>query len=100
MSLGLVLAAAQLAQADQALDARTLGRVEAIQSFCVQISPQSAKSVEAMSAGLIGQASAEELKNARNSDEYREVYDSTNADLAKVDKEHAADSCSSVAQNQ
>jgi hypothetical protein len=88
-----------LAQGDQALAARSLGRVESIQSFCAQVSPQSAKTVEAMSAGLIGQASAEDLKNARNSDEYREVYDSTNADLAKVDQEHAADSCSSVAQN-
>jgi len=86
-------ALAQIAGAESYPNPEFLAKIEATQSFCAQLNPKTAKTGAAFVAALTGQASVEELKKARESDEYRQAYDAVSADLASADPKLAAQTC-------
>jgi hypothetical protein len=96
LCLSLALAVPQFALAELPVSSQTLGQVEGILSFCTKMDSGLAKYYEQQSRALVGNATAKELAEARDSSEYKEAYEAINAELEKVDKERAADSCSSV----
>jgi len=87
----------QLALADLPVSKQALGQLDGILKFCAQANPQFARSYEEQAALLIGKVSPQELAAARKSGEYKRVYDSIRDQLSKLDKEHAAEACSSAA---
>ncbi len=99
LSLCLAIGVPQLALAELPVSKQTLGQVDGILKYCAQANPRLAKSYEEQAALLIGKASAQELAEARKSDEYKQAYDSIRDQLSKLDKEHAAEACSGAAQS-
>ena len=78
----------------EAPDARALGTTEAILNYCSKADPADADKYRAQDKLLIGTASQEELDKVRNSDEYRQAYDSVADFAAKVDEHNAKRVCS------
>lgn len=75
-------------------DARALGTTEAILNYCTKADPADADKYQARDKLLIGKASQEDLDELRNSDEYRQAYDSVADFVAKVDEHNAKRVCS------
>ena len=78
----------------EAPDARALGTTEAILNYCTQADPADADKYRAQQKLLTAGASPEELDKLRNSDEYRQAYDSMTGFTDKVDKRNAKRVCS------
>ena len=87
------LAFAAGARAD-APDARALGMMEAILSYCAKVDPAAAEKYQQRVKLLSQVASAEVLAKLRQSDEYRQGRESTAESLAKVDAKNARKTCS------
>jgi len=92
LCLCLAIVVPQIALAELPLSNKTLEQVEGILDFCSQVNPQLAKYNE-KSRTLVGKASPKDLADARKSDEYKDAYDAISAELAKVPKERAVDTC-------
>jgi hypothetical protein len=80
--------------ATEAPDPRALGTTEAILNYCAKEDPADADKYRAQEKLLAGSATQEELEKLRNSDEYRQAYDSVTDFTAKVDKHNAKRVCS------
>ena len=78
-----------------ALNSRTLGQIEAIIDYCVNISPAMAKA-KGTATPSISKASKKELDEARNSDDYKEAYDSTTAALNEVPQGRVLEACNAT----
>jgi hypothetical protein len=78
----------------EAPDARALGTTEAILNYCTQADPADADKYQAQQKLLAAGASQEELDKLRNSDEYRQAYDSVAGFTDKVDQHNAKRVCS------
>jgi len=88
----LVLSLPGLASADLALSSAALGQVEGILSFCSQKNPKLA-SIKESPTMFVGKATADELAQARKSDEYKSAYELIAAELAKLDEESGTKAC-------
>ena len=78
----------------EAPDPRALGTTEAILNYCAKEDPADADKYRAQEKLLTGSASQEQLDKLRNSDEYRQAYDSVTDFTDKVDKHNAKRVCS------
>jgi hypothetical protein len=96
----LALSASQFALADLPMSRPALGQLEGILNFCAKVDPSMAKQYQERSALLLGKASDKDLADARDSDEYRQAYDAVSAELAKVEKDHAVQTCNAMARGQ
>jgi hypothetical protein len=85
---------APLAHADgPALNAQTLGVSESILNYCGPLDPAAAAKLRAKIKQLVRGASEQQLAQMRNSDEYRQAYDSLVDFVAKVDVHNAKRIC-------
>lgn len=85
----LVSALAQTSIAATDADAKFLAQLEAIQHFCARVSPE-ANSNRELLAALIAQTPKDQLQDARDSKEYRQVYDAVTAELERADPKQIA----------
>jgi len=76
------------------VDPRALGIVESIVNFCGRLDPASAVKLREQVKQLAQGASEQQLTEVRNSNEYREAYDSVVDVVAKVDEHNAKRVCS------
>lgn len=94
----LAAALSQAAVAESSVNGQALGQVEGILTFCSKLDPQLAKAGSERSSLLTNQVSPEDLAKIRNSAEYKQAYASVSAELAKADRQKAAETCGGVAQ--
>jgi len=88
-------AVAPLAHADKpALNAQALGISESILNYCGPVDPASAAKLREKIKQLVQGASEQQLAQVRNSDEYRQAYDSVVDFVGKVDEHNAKQLCS------
>ncbi len=90
------LAIAPLALAKLSTTPQSLGQVEGTLDFCSKLNPKSEVRYKEWGKMFVKDATAEELKKARSSNEYKEAYDSISEQLDKVSKEKAAEACTSL----
>jgi len=101
MKLHLVLSSCLLAVMAQSARAeepappsgQTLGMMEAILSKCAQIDPKAAARYEQRIPLLTQGVSEKVVAEVRNSDEYRQSYDSTTESLREVSEHDALEDC-------
>jgi hypothetical protein len=98
LCLSLVVVVPRLALADLPYSTATLGQLEGILNFCSTLDPELAKNRERAMALLLGKVSPADLANARGSEEYQTAYDAISAELNKMDRQHAAETCSKFTQ--
>jgi hypothetical protein len=87
---------APLAQAKVSITPEALGQVEALLNFCVSVNPKVAELVKDRAKMAIPDASEEELKKIRSSNEYKDAYAATTKELAKVSKEKGVQACQAL----
>ena len=90
------LAVAPLALAKLTMPPQALGQVEGTLKFCTDINPKAEAKYKEFGKILVKEATEEELKKARASNEYREAYDSIMEQLGKVPKDKAVAACTDL----
>src|SRR5258706_4443719 len=89
------LAVPLLVHADTpSVNPRALGIVESIVNYCGRLDPAAAVRLREQVKQLAQGASEQQLAEVRNSNEYREAYDSVVEFVAKVDEHNAKRVCS------
>ena len=83
----------QFAMAEPSFTGQSLGTVQAMVDFCAQINPDDATTYQENARLVAGEASEQELGNARNTGEYKEAYAQTIATLGEVSKHDAEEAC-------
>ena len=96
LCLGLALVITPIALAKLSISNDALGRVEGTLDFCAQTDAQSAPKYQERKKAVVQDASQEELAEARASQEYRDGYDSTTSELAKVPKKRVVEACTAL----
>jgi hypothetical protein len=81
----------------KSLDARTLGKAEAVLDYCAKNDPTGGAKVRARLKQLVQGASKQALAKARESGEYQSAHDSEVAFISKVDSHNAHRLCSETA---
>jgi hypothetical protein len=84
----------QLAPAKVPVPEQSLGQLESILDFCAKADPKTAVKFQDVKKMLAGDATQEELAAARDKQEYKNNYQSTSEQLAKVPEEKAVKACS------
>jgi hypothetical protein len=79
--------------AEPSPNAQALGISEGILSYCARVDAPTAAKLQARVKALAQGASEETLAKIRNSDEYRQGYDSATDFVSKVDPHNAARPC-------
>ena len=72
---------------------QALGQLDAIVNYCSSLDPALQRAGQQRLSAITGKASAQELADARSSDEYREAYDAVTAQLNGLDREQSAQQC-------
>jgi len=93
LCLGAALVLAPVALAKLPFPNESFGKVEGTLDFCAQSDPQSASKYQERKRAIVKGISEQELAEARATQEYRDGYDSTSTDLAKLPKEKVVDAC-------
>ena len=88
--VGLIPLLPSMASADLPLSNAELGQMEGILSFCSKVNPELTKVNQQRLALLIGKASAQELADARSSEEYKAAYASA---VSESDRKAPAKAC-------
>jgi len=91
-----ILALASLAVAKLSIPYAALGRVEGGLDFCAQADPQSADKYQTKKKEFTQGATPEELAEARESQDYKDSYQSANDELSKQPKDEARKSCAAA----
>jgi len=73
--------------------ARLLGMNESMLNFCAPLDPTAAARLRQKIGKLVEGASASQLAEVRNSDEYREAYDAVSEFAGKIDSHNVAKFC-------
>lgn len=96
--LSFVLTAAllipQATQAQLPISNDSLGRMEGILDFCAQVKDSAATKFQERKKLVAGDATEDELKEARQTPEYKDAYRELGKQLAEVPKEEAEKACS------
>ena len=87
---------APLAVAELSVPKEVLGKVEAAMDFCAQADPQSADKYQAKKKEFSQGATDEELSEARDSQEYKDAYQSSTDELSKQSKDEAKKTCAAA----
>ena len=77
-----------------------LGQVEATINFCSNVDSSSAAQYKEWGKRLVANMTEKELKEARDSSEYKQNYDSITSQLAKVPAEKAVPTCRAALNNE
>jgi hypothetical protein len=93
LCLGAALVLVPAALAKLPFPNETFGKMEGTLDFCAQSDAQSASKYEERKKAMVKGVSEQELAEARATQEYRDGYDSTNAELAKLPKEKVVEAC-------
>jgi hypothetical protein len=88
-----VLLIASLALAKLSVPNVVLGKVEGALDFCAQADPQSADKYKAKKKEFAQGATDEELAEARDSQDYKDAYQSSTDEMSKQSKDEAKKSC-------
>lgn len=91
-----ILALASLAAAKLDIPPGLLGKVEGALDFCAQADAQSADKYQAKKKEFSQGATDEELSEARDSQDYRDAYQSSTDELSKQSKEEAKKTCAAA----
>jgi len=94
--LGALLALPLVAHGKSALPNDVFGRLEASLDVCSAGDPNSATKYQEAKKGLVQGATEEEIKAARDSQEYKDGYSSTKQELEKKPKAEVAKSCAAA----
>lgn len=93
MLLGSPLLAADVPGGKQAL-----GQLDAIVNYCSSLDPALERAGQQRLKTITGKASAQELADARSTDEYHEAYDAMTAQLNGLEREQSAQQCKALGQ--
>lgn len=93
LCLGAALVIPQLALAKLPLPNDALGKIEGTLDFCAQADPQSASMYQQAKKMVVGDASEQEVAEARKTQEYKDGYQETSDQLAKVPREKVVQAC-------
>ena len=91
-----ILALASLAVAKLEMPNGVLGKVEGALDFCTQADPPSANRYQAKKKEFSQGATDEELSEARDSQDYKDAYQSSTEELSKQSKDEAKKTCASA----
>ena len=94
VGLSVALVLPQIATAKVPMPGKSLGQIESILDFCAKADPQSASKFKDVKKLLSGDATEDELSEARKSGDYTDSYQETSDKLDKVSPEKAAKACS------
>jgi len=72
---------------------KALGQVEATIDFCVRVDSKLADKYKAFGKAVVGDMSEKELKEARDSGDYKENYSAITGQLEKTPADKAVEGC-------
>ena len=87
------IALPQLALAQLPFSNDALGKLERTLGYCAQVNPKVAAKYQELAKRLVQGVPENDLLEARATAEYKNSYDSTGAELAKVSKDEAVKAC-------
>lgn len=96
LTLGAVLALPPAAHGKVPLPNGAFGKIEANLDVCSEADSKSAAKYQEAKKKLTHGATAEEVKAARDSQEYKDAYSETKQELEKEPKAEVAKSCAAV----
>jgi hypothetical protein len=91
--LGVALAIPQLATATVPMPAQHLGQIEGILDYCGKVNPEGASKYKELKKLMDGDASANQLAEARAKKEYKDSYKDITDQFAKLPKESVVKQC-------
>jgi hypothetical protein len=94
LAAALLMAEAALATVPFTND--VFGKLESTLDYCAQVDSGSAAKYKEKKKALVKDVPENEVTDARNSDEYKEAYDSITAALSKLSKERVSQACNDV----
>ena len=83
----------QFTLAAPSIPPKALGQVEATINFCAQADSKLADKYKEWGKAIVADMSEKELKEARDSSDYKETYSAITGQLEKVPAEKAVESC-------
>jgi hypothetical protein len=93
---GALLLLSSLALAKLSVPNVVLGKVEGALDFCAQVDPESADKYQAKKKEFAQGATDEELAEARDSQDYKDAYQSSTDEMSKQSKDEAKKSCAAA----
>ena len=94
LCLCVALVIPQLAPAKVPMPEKSLGQIESILDFCAKANPRSASKFNDVKKLLAGDATEDEMSEARKTADYTDSYQETIDQLGKVPNEKAVKACS------
>jgi len=94
LRLSAVLVLTPLAVAKLPLPNNTFGRIEGTLDACAQADPSAAAQYEERKKALVAGLPEKELSEARATQEYRDAYEATTAEIGKQPKDRVVEACS------
>ena len=100
-TLGLVavLTFPQLTFAASSIPPQALGQIEATGNFCARVDSQWADKYKQVGKAVVAGMSEKELKEARESSDYKTAFDTMTGTLEKIPQDHAVESCRASLKN-
>lgn len=93
IAIGLFFASPAFILGASSIPPAALGQVEARISFCVKVDSSYAEAYKELGKRLVANMTEKELKEARESSDYKQNYDSTTSELEKVPADKAVQTC-------
>ena len=93
LGLAALLAIPAFALGENSIPSGALGQVEATISFCAKVDSSSAEQYKEWGKRIVAGIKEKELKEIRDSSEYKESYDSSTSQLDKIPAEKAVQTC-------
>jgi len=82
-----------LAQAKLPFPNDVFGRLEGTLDFCAQANPEAAQKYQEGKKLIVRDVPEQEVTEARSTEEYKDAYESTSAQLGEVPKDQAVAAC-------
>ena len=98
LCLGAAFLIPQLALAELPFPNSAFGEIEGNLDFCAQVDPQSAQQYQEGKKQIVSGVPEKEVAEARESQDYKDAYESVSAELAKTPKDKAVEACSAYLQ--
>jgi hypothetical protein len=78
---------------------QALGQIEATGNFCARVDSPWADKYKQVGKALVAGMSEKELKEARESNDYKTAYETMTGTLEKIPQDHAVESCRASLRN-
>jgi hypothetical protein len=79
--------------AESSIPPKALAQIEARVDFCVRVDAASADQYKALGKAIVADMSEKELKEARESSDYKPAYDGLTGQLEKIPHDKAVEGC-------